>query len=382
MTEERTIPAFPQDIRSLTTLRYFAAIWVIFFHFRAFFPASGIESWAMLLYGLLGVDFFFVLSGFILAHVYLDKFTSGRLDYWSFIVRRVGRIYPMHVFTLLLMIGLGILAAKADLQFHPWDPSLWMQRAGGEIIRALFAQLTMIHAWGATAGLLFNLPSWSISAEWFAYLLFPVFLILLVRKRASPLLILVICISILLAMDLANQVFFGRTLMKTTWNLGVLRIAPEFALGIALYRYGRRFTFGPLGSKVAFLCGIGTILALTALTAPHVAIVIGLAFIVFAAADAERYRQFAVLKHPFGVLLGEISYSVYMLHFPAGVLLFHALPGVRATNSPVLAMASILMATIGITVLSWISYRLIEVPGRRLLIAAGKGAAPRLAGLA
>ena len=96
----------PAVIHSLTSLRFLAAAWVVFFHFKEFFPDTALQESRFAGYGFLGVDFFFVLSGFVLAHVYLPKVREQRFDYWSFLVRRIGRIYPLHVLTLAVTIGL------------------------------------------------------------------------------------------------------------------------------------------------------------------------------------------------------------------------------------------------------------------------------------
>ena len=162
------------NIRPLTSLRFFAALWVVLFHYWpkldvAFTPA-------LVAKGYLGVELFFVLSGFILCHVYLAAAGEGRLKYGAFLWNRLARVYPLHLATLFGMIALGVVAGLAGVAID------------GEILRwdALPANLLMVQAWGLAPAAAFNHPSWSISAEWFAYLTFPAFAFVAWRLRARP----------------------------------------------------------------------------------------------------------------------------------------------------------------------------------------------------
>lgn len=373
------VKPYPVLLHTLTSLRYLAAVWVVFFHFKEFFPQSGLDGLAPLRLGYLGVDFFFVLSGFVLAHVYLEKVATRRFDFWSFAVRRLARIYPMHVLSLLLTIVLGVVAARAGWQFTIWDPTRFLDISRGEALRALFANLTLIHAWGATKGLLFNLPSWSISAEWFAYLLFPAVVLVVGHRRVSPGLAVVASVLFLIVLATAYHLLIGRSLFLSSWNLGVLRILPEFTLGVALRRWGGVFSLGPRLALPAFLAACALLVVLLLVRASPLAITLTLAALVLLAADAERHGGLRALGRPFPVLLGEVSYSLYLLHLPVGIYLFDVL--LRNTHGAglLLATAWISAAIAGITVASWLSHRFFEIPARELLIAAGRGAAPLLA---
>jgi peptidoglycan/LPS O-acetylase OafA/YrhL len=94
-------------IRALTGLRWFAALWVVLFHFGPTFQ-SVLPVWHVIApisnYGLFGVDTFFILSGFIITYNYLEKFPRFDLSqYRHFLALRLARIYPVYLFTLLVV---------------------------------------------------------------------------------------------------------------------------------------------------------------------------------------------------------------------------------------------------------------------------------------
>lgn len=364
-------------IHSLTSLRFLAAAWVVVFHFKEYFRGTWLHGSPIANYGFLGVDFFFVLSGFVLGHVYLPKLRAGRFDYWNFLVRRVGRVYPLHALTLAATLGLSIVAAKLAVNYTVWDLGDWMTLPKGDILRGLFSHLTMIHAWGSTKGLLFNLPSWSISAEWFAYLLFPVFVLCCRPLLGRPLALLAITVALMIVMSWGMLALVQNDLMRATWNFGTLRIVPSFALGIALWRLGESYSLGRF-ALMSFFATIAFLVFAIEVGAPYVVIVLLLAAIVFLSADAERNGGLRLMQHAFPVLLGEISYSVYLWHFPLGVLAFDVLLAGRGEVGGATGLALIAAVLAGVTVVSWLSYRLVEIPARKMIIAAGdRLASPR-----
>lgn len=147
-------------LNNLTGLRFYAAFWVFLYHF---FPVyTDLPKVDLLEVGYLGVDVFFVLSGFILTYVYYGKFFVNKIsikDYYNFIIKRFAKIYPLHfiltlIFIPLLFVGKYVFHQDA-LKVYP---------------NTLINNFLLIHAWGTTSHYSWNFPSWSISAEWFAYL--------------------------------------------------------------------------------------------------------------------------------------------------------------------------------------------------------------------
>ena len=103
-------------IQPLTSLRFFAAMWVVAFHY---WPNLSPVLPPLVAKGYLGVELFFVLSGFILCHVYLDSVADGGFRYGSFLWARLARIYPLHLATLA-GIGAMALAALAAGVSYDW----------------------------------------------------------------------------------------------------------------------------------------------------------------------------------------------------------------------------------------------------------------------
>lgn len=359
---------YPADIRSLTSLRYLAAIWVVLFHWTSYFPESLLRNAPLVREGFLGVDFFFVLSGFILCHVYLGRQADGRLDYWNFVSRRIARIYPMHVLTLVAMIAFGVIAHRYNLTVAgPWAPDEFFALGEGEVPREAMAQLLLIHAWGGSDGLHFNAPSWSISAELFAYLMFPLFTYGLYRAGKRPAVVLAGVIAFILLYSLALAKVAQREVFEMTWNIGVLRIIPDFLFGVALYRVGTSWSAGRTGSALLLLGGVAAVLAGVALELPKSCVVLALGLVILACADAERCGLLAPMKTEFAVLLGEVSYSVYMLHYPFGIALFGLVLKSHLDAGLVGEIGLLAGGMAGVSLLAWAAHRWFEIPLRNRL---------------
>ncbi len=150
----------------LTSLRFAAALLVVCAHWdvsRGHVPS---------MFGAAGVEFFFVLSGFILTHVYRTGFTSGNAlaAVRAFWLARFARVYPLHVLTLLAVCLLGLVAIRPPFYGI-----------------ALGAQLTLLQSWIPVDNVpfAFNGPAWTLSDEAFFYAVFPFALQRLIRARLS-----------------------------------------------------------------------------------------------------------------------------------------------------------------------------------------------------
>jgi len=302
---------------ALTSLRFFAAALIVFGHgaSKAYFdyalPAFDVRQ---------SVSFFFVLSGFILTHVY--RHAHGWLAWRQFATARFARIWPVHAVTALLAIE---TVAPPD-GAHPI-----MLTA----VNLLLGQAAVpLAAWHYSL----NAVAWSISAEAFFYVAFPLLLVLVLTRGSRALL----APAALLAAVIVLAVVTRRPLFEsapgvTAW--GLLYISPtarvlEFAVGIFAYEalYLRRSTHPKKGwATLRELLAIGAMLA-AMIAAPALADAIEASiasqasvwvrtaapFPCFAVAIAILARRQGVISQGLAlrplVYLGEISYSLYMIH--------------------------------------------------------------------
>ena len=342
----------PPDLRPLTTLRFLAAAWVVFYtawpHLAVDVVPTAVTK------GYLGVEVFFVLSGFILSHVYLAAAGEERFSYRGFLWARIARVYPLHLLTLagmvVLGLGAGAVGVAVDASLTDW--------------RSLPAQLTLTHAWGLAPSSAFNHPSWSISAEWFAYLAFPAFAFAAWRLRERPLLATGLVAALALGLYAAFERLAGFPLTEATFRWGALRILPCFALGCALYLIHRRAP-ARRGGWLALAGGAGAMAAASlGLWDPIVVLCGGALILGLAGLDNARA---GLLASPFGVWLGEISYAVYMVCAP--VLLVGVNLAARFTDAPDKRLHIIVWVAVValIPVVAAAAYHLVERPARQAL---------------
>ncbi|MBV8505087.1 MAG: acyltransferase [Alphaproteobacteria bacterium] len=358
----------PEQLSSLTPLRGIAALWVVVFHFCWYFPAVHPERYTGAVYkGYLAVDMFFVLSGFVITHVYKEGFArrvTGR-RYREFLKARVARIYPLHITVLFLFVAAATAERAASYalrgSFEP-IPLLGERSLGG-----FFANLVMLQGLWARE-LSWNDPAWSISLEFLAYLMFP--LLFPVLWRAGPAAkagvggLLVVVLG-----WLAHRTggYFNQ------WNgaYAILRCLPEFLAGMLLYSAYQSGVFASaLATDTVFAVVVLVLIALLHLGAPDLAI-IPLFPLLILAAVRNTGRSASLLNSPPLVWLGDISYSLYLLHW---FVLFvtteiaRQLPTLDFAKLPLALSLTLIALLIAVSLtLATLSFRFIEVTGRRWL---------------
>lgn len=360
------------EIFSLTSLRAFAALAVVLFHFSGSFgPATyPINKHSGILeYGYIGVDFFFLLSGFILYYVYRDEF---RAIAWTtlndFLIARLARLYPLHLFTLLIWLAatgvVSWLRQKLEIYggfYHSTND-----------VATFVENLLLIHAWPPSPLPTWNRPAWSISAEWFAYLLFPALSVFFFRLRSV--------VSVLAVATMAYGLLLGASVRQGTIagidNLPalhpLLRIGPEFVIGMCACRLLMLTNASRLSGCVVdallVLCAAAILVCAHFGLPDPLAVLLLVGIIGLTSLEAGAIGRF--LKNRVLVYLGRISYSIYMVHYPLRTLYVEvAKPIVGKTLSQSYALS--LLATvfmIALTIaLAALTYRYIETPGRRYL---------------
>jgi len=348
---------------ALTGLRGVAAVLVVMHHASLHLGAVDLP-WAggLLQKGYLGVDLFFVLSGFVMSMVYGSWFTGGALGAVApgrradmagslavFLVRRAGRVWPLHAAVLaVLMAGLALSGQVL--------PSL----------RFTMANLLLVQGWGVSGEI--NAPAWSVSTEVAAYLLFPLLARPVLRWRwgavlgvAATAVLLTACFALAPPVGPAR-----RGMLDVHMNYSVLpamRCVAGFLLGMVAWGAGRvpalaRLAGRPWTGVGAFLVALGLMLAraddllVLALMPP---VVIGLH------CGRGRLWRLFTLQPVHG--LGVLSYAIYLIHYALMPVLLDG-PGPVAARLGLYAATTLLLAAL--------AHYCIERPTRKLIRWAGE----------
>ena len=337
---------------------------------------SHLNGFALVPNSYLFVDFFFVLSGFVIAANYETRLAEG-YGVWRFALLRFGRLYPLHLAVLLALILLRLAHAASGLgEGAPFPAPRW----SADTIVANLLLVQSLHLYDFTT---WNGPSWSISAEFYTYLLFAAAVTLYRR----PLVLLLL--AVVMASAAALWLLVGG--IGTTSDWGLIRCILSFAVGgliwhahrAAWLRSGTGLELASVVLIVAFVCYAGN--GRLSLAAP---VVFGLAVLAFAA-EAGAVSQW--LRAPRLLWLGERSYSIYMVHFLVAWLLADCLKLLRLARVDLISgfehprWQNDLLALVYIVLVlgaATLTYRTIEVPSRawfRRLAAIELPSAPRTA---
>ncbi|WP_371516739.1 acyltransferase family protein [Kitasatospora sp. NBC_01300] len=202
----------PSRLPSLTGLRFWAALLVVLYHLSrkvGGLPVLDPLAW----YGRSGVTFFFVLSGFVLAWTY----GGSPVPAGAFARRRFARIWPLHVLSTVLSLGADAAIGTA----LPVAAALW--------------SLLLVHPWAQATVYGGNPASWSLGAEAWFYLLFPLLLRLLAPRRRAWLPVAAVCAALGPALWAAGPLLPADPTVRG-WLLDYLPLArtPQFVLGVAV----------------------------------------------------------------------------------------------------------------------------------------------------
>ena len=359
-------------IPALTSLRFFAALHVLLFHTGAMGAVFG-PTWFQRLSGIgyTGVSFFFVLSGFILVYTYSGRPTSAKA-FWG---ARFARVYPAYAFALLISLPFFLWGAAHFAEIGV--PFMAFEAAHTKIAAAL--EIFLLQSWVPPAALSWNAVGWSLSVEAFFYLLFPFLLTRFERlSRTQLLCVITLCWVVSNAISGSYAVFHPDGVLHpdgytaTSWIQFVkffpmVRL-PEFLMGMAT---GILFLRSSRNARLAAPLVLGGLLAVGLVAAfanrlPYIVIHTALLSPAFAAlvyGIALRPKWAGILEARLPVLLGDSSYSMYLIHANIVFQFFHTSKGaVRNANFTGLALC------LGIVVLfSMLIFKFIEEPARRKL---------------
>ena len=359
----------------LDGLRGVAALLVVVFHVGEGFATGATDQF--LNHGYLAVDFFFMLSGFVVGYAYDDRWHSQPgFSLWEFFRRRLVRLHPM------VLLGAALGALSFALQgFVKWDGT---EVAVANVVVAMLLSMLLFPAWPGAMyevrgnGEMFPLngPSWSLFFEYIANIAYG----LLLRRLSTRLLAAVVAMMAVgyAAFDLCN--FSESWMMNLGWTLagcnlpgGLLRVGLCFSMGLLLQR-----CFRPWHTKGAFtLCSLllALLLAVPYLT-PRAGevhwwnslyeiacVMVAFPLIVLVGASGRLHggSTEALCKW-----VGQISYPLYIVHYPVMYLLYSWLwnGSEHSTMATVLAVAAAVAASI---VLAALALRFYDIPVRSRL---------------
>lgn len=379
-------------LSTLTPLRGIAALLVVVFHTTCLLaPLTASGQTELINRGWLWVDFFFILSGFILNHVYSDSFNQrvSRAEYRHFIQARFARVYPLHLVTLCLTVLLVLVIkylAEGIMENMKWAFNL----------HTFPASLVLLQAMGLYPDTSLNGPSWSLSTEWWVYLIFPFLagpFTRLNRLGKAGVFVLVVATYLILMYWVAPR--WGNRFMvelgfpiKPTLNLtadfGFFRCVAGFLLGMLFYELYRKQTgFTALRQGWVFVVLFTGVLTGMHLGIHELVIIACFPFIILSAAYNADWLKRLLDTSPLQ-RLGDWSFSIYLMHIPviyAGYCLMLLNNPKKLTNINEFGYFQTgygrawfyCLLVVGATLLaSALLYRYVERPARKLLNARTK----------
>lgn len=350
--KDGTRPGRPRRLPSLTGLRFAAAGGVVFTHSALMINPHlartlGPEVWV----GASSVSLFFILSGYVLTHS--ARPTDTARAFWR---RRAAKILPNHLLTwCAVMAALACAGAAAATHASEWPANL--------------SSLFLVNTWVpsqhfVSAG---NPVSWSLAAEMFFYLLFPLLLPRVERLSRRGLLIgagtavVIVWTCPVLYEFVLNP---GGPSFPGYWSLYMLPITrlPEFVLGMLLARISSSGMRIPRIPVLPAALGVISTIVVNSTFLPHsflyaASTVVPLAMLVYATAELDLRGRASLLRAPALVYLGEISYAMYLVHFLVLGLMYLSLTGRGWSN------LSVVLAALPVVLLSsWLLYAGVERP--------------------
>jgi peptidoglycan/LPS O-acetylase OafA/YrhL len=330
------------ELKALTSIRGVAVVWVVLHHLTLYYRCPRMGPVSLFFFtGSVGVDIFFVLSGFILTLVYWNLSPAGLK---KFALRRIFRIYPLH---------LTVLATLALLCLFPRIRALWGADWQDLPAVALLVQPFFLDhaAW--------NGPTWSAGIEMSCYLAFP---ILLFAARRLPAAALICLLPLTAYAEYRVQVLY-----QGTW-FGL----PSFLRGLGAFGFGmnlglipQRFNPPPKLHVPAELLAAAILMGSCILRDTEIIpLAAGVMIWILASGDGPVAKALSIKPL---VFIGAISFSIYLIHLPIADLFNLVWPIVPhpPLDANFLLRESLYFAVV--LAVSSMTYRVIEEPGRRFV---------------
>ncbi|MFA6272096.1 MAG: acyltransferase [Patescibacteria group bacterium] len=306
--------------RELDSLRGIAAIGIVFWHYKAQFGAEPLFHLFFPFYnaGLILVDFFILLSGFVLAYKYLNQKKGPSFN--KLAISRFLRLYPLHFFTLIIvLIQVVILVNIFNSQEYVYEYNN---------LKHFILNIFLLQNTGLEDGFSFNATSWAVSTIFFVNLLFFLIVSKVKNQRfAISLYILCFLLPFLFFLFITHTMITDQKIIFV--SSGILRTMLDFFLGVLLfilikkndgkelklskYLYDFQFIIFVLILIFFMSFRIGTITGIDLVTA---CIVFPLILVSSIRSNIMSY----LLKNPVLMYIGKISFSIYLIHYPIQLL--------------------------------------------------------------
>jgi peptidoglycan/LPS O-acetylase OafA/YrhL len=377
----------PSHLDALTSLRFVAAFAVLVLHYRDML--GPLPAWVMrgVVGGQYGVTFFFILSGFILTYRYKAWFGPGvsGASFWRFLRFRAARIYPVYLLGLLLDTPAHLIERLQAGQLAEVGQTYWA---------SWLLNLVGLQAWipAVPFAMFWNTPAWSVSAEFFFYATFPFVCAWLSARLRTTTSLATLFLAVLLGglalyvgtiyvLNFAIRVSGETQYIFVSYN-PLLRYS-EFMAGCIAGQFfllrrslparpaadaarARRWRDGLLA--IAMLAvgvrvwspeytGPSQWLWLMDVAVKYAIFIVPFTAIILAVASGPTFLS-PLLERSWMVLLGEASYSLYIIHWSVFTFLHMGYLGRYSTPA---VHAVFLLATVGASLLC---YRYVEVPWR------------------
>jgi peptidoglycan/LPS O-acetylase OafA/YrhL len=359
----------------LESLRGLAALSVVVFHAVWTNPITSLRFFQN---GPLMVDFFFVLSGFVICHSYGPRLRTFQ-DVLCFMWLRLGRLYPLHLAFLLVFLGFEVakLVVQTKLGIIADKPAFTVNDG-----YSFLTNLLLIQSLGLHKSLTYNYPSWSISTEFYTYLVFAAARTLISSDRLFALVSLVIVgasTALLLAVGIVSLADAG-------YDVGFFRCTAGFFIGVlvcCIYYATRRADAPRAPSWLGALSFVALVLTVVFLSLidpagrgtyfmPLLSAAVVLTIVLWPSRRVSAALSIAPLQW-----LGRVSYSLYMTHaalvwiitqFLTVIFKFPKIEledGHGVATPALTGVVILLLYVVAVMLLSQVTFRFIEAPLRR-----------------
>jgi peptidoglycan/LPS O-acetylase OafA/YrhL len=285
---------------ALNGVRAIAALWVLLYHLhpalRAFY--GHFPGWPIIATGYQGVDLFFVLSGFLVAHHHMAEFKQFNWQkYIYFLIGRLIKLYPLHLMTLLLVWIMVWCAPNMGITINHSDDYSW---------RLFIKNIFLIQAWDIHARVSWNHFAWSISAQWLCYVLTPAFILIFNQIQHRYLLYVMLGICVLIAPSV-----YAVSMETRPSAYALFRVLGAFGAGMIgyqlfSYRVTMRASIAPWVMMIVAIWVQYYMSSIEFLTVPF-----ALMLIIYSA----KHNTSGLLRMKSVQYVGRISYALYITQF-------------------------------------------------------------------